>query len=311
MTKLQATQFLKATGLLDGFEAVIETMVTNGWPGDTTIYDHAAYELLKWHSQHKEDYAGQKIVNPGTKNQVMAFELTAVKHSDKNVIDASQTTSKYPEIDQAATIEKYRQSLRTLPPLDGVERLKIKSKCSSQLQKLTTIDVSLFEQAHRKPQSNRKQQIDGSIKLQKTTTKRITVNPESTRESHVTRKFLDLKTSSYDRDREAATATMMTVDNVYVQSNINASYENTGKPNLRPNEKIKSHIRESTPVHMKGSGRISQTIEHPHVKVTITADPPSEQEQSNLQHEKYIEDDRREFQLPGDDNQDDGARGEF
>ena len=82
MNKLQATQFLKATGLLDGFEAVIETMVTNGWPGDTTIYDHAAYELLKWHSQHKEEYAGQKLVNPGTKSQVMPLELSSIKHSD-------------------------------------------------------------------------------------------------------------------------------------------------------------------------------------------------------------------------------------
>ena len=30
--KLQETQFLKSTGVLDGYENVIDTMVSNGWP---------------------------------------------------------------------------------------------------------------------------------------------------------------------------------------------------------------------------------------------------------------------------------------
>jgi len=50
-------------------------MVTNGWPGDSTIYEHAAYELLKWHSIHKEEYATKNLINPGTKGQVMPLEL--------------------------------------------------------------------------------------------------------------------------------------------------------------------------------------------------------------------------------------------
>ena len=66
--KLQATQFLKSTGVLDAYESVIEEMVTHGWPGNTTIYEHAAYELLRWHSQHKESLKTiVKIANPGTK----------------------------------------------------------------------------------------------------------------------------------------------------------------------------------------------------------------------------------------------------
>ena len=54
--KLQATQFLKGTGLLDGYESVIEKLITQGWPSNKNIFDHAAYELLKWHSEHKDEY---------------------------------------------------------------------------------------------------------------------------------------------------------------------------------------------------------------------------------------------------------------
>ena len=63
--KLQATQYLKATGLLDGYEAVIDRLVTQGWPADKNIFDHASYELLKWHAEHKEEYSGLDVVNPG------------------------------------------------------------------------------------------------------------------------------------------------------------------------------------------------------------------------------------------------------
>jgi hypothetical protein len=63
--KLKATQFLKATGLLDGYEAVIQELITNGWPSDKSIFDHAAYEILKFHADHKEEYLTKKIENPG------------------------------------------------------------------------------------------------------------------------------------------------------------------------------------------------------------------------------------------------------
>ena len=63
--KLQATQFLKGTGVLDGYEAVIEKLITQGWPSNKNIFDHAAYELLKWHSEHKEEYKEGSLRNPG------------------------------------------------------------------------------------------------------------------------------------------------------------------------------------------------------------------------------------------------------
>jgi hypothetical protein len=33
-------------------------MVTNGWPSDKSIFDYAAYELLKWGAEHKDEYRG-------------------------------------------------------------------------------------------------------------------------------------------------------------------------------------------------------------------------------------------------------------
>ena len=50
---------------MDAYEAVIEKLVTSGWPSDKTIFDHAAYELLKWHTEHREEYANNALMNPG------------------------------------------------------------------------------------------------------------------------------------------------------------------------------------------------------------------------------------------------------
>ena len=33
-------------------------MVSNGWPSDKSIFDYAAYELLKWGSEHKDEFRG-------------------------------------------------------------------------------------------------------------------------------------------------------------------------------------------------------------------------------------------------------------
>jgi len=33
-------------------------MVQNGWPSDKSIFEHAAYEILKWSSEHKDQYRG-------------------------------------------------------------------------------------------------------------------------------------------------------------------------------------------------------------------------------------------------------------
>lgn len=57
--------------MLDGYEAVLETLVIEGWPSEKSVYDHAAYLLLRWHSQHKEEFTIHKMDNPGTTGQPM------------------------------------------------------------------------------------------------------------------------------------------------------------------------------------------------------------------------------------------------
>jgi len=55
---LQGTKFLKTTGILDAYEHVIGSMIANGWPSDKTIFEHAAYEVLKWAADNKDNYRG-------------------------------------------------------------------------------------------------------------------------------------------------------------------------------------------------------------------------------------------------------------
>ena len=57
-TQLQGTKFLKTSGILDAYENCISSMILNGWPSDKSIFDHAAYEILKWAAEHKDNYRG-------------------------------------------------------------------------------------------------------------------------------------------------------------------------------------------------------------------------------------------------------------
>lgn len=49
---------MKSTGIFDAYEHVINTMILNGWPSDKSIFEHASYELLRWASEHKDEYRG-------------------------------------------------------------------------------------------------------------------------------------------------------------------------------------------------------------------------------------------------------------
>jgi hypothetical protein len=58
LLELSGTKFLKTTGMLDAYEHVVNSMILNGWPSDKSIFDHAAYELLKWSAENKDQYRG-------------------------------------------------------------------------------------------------------------------------------------------------------------------------------------------------------------------------------------------------------------
>ena len=46
------TNFLRSTGILDAYEEVVTQMIGDGWPTDVSIFEHAAYLLLKWQNEH-------------------------------------------------------------------------------------------------------------------------------------------------------------------------------------------------------------------------------------------------------------------
>jgi len=52
---MMTTNYLKATGLLDAYEDVVSKMIEDGWPSDKSIFDHAAYLLLKYKVDHEEE----------------------------------------------------------------------------------------------------------------------------------------------------------------------------------------------------------------------------------------------------------------
>ncbi len=43
---------------MDAYEHVINSMISNGWPADKSIFEHAAYEILNWSSDNRDNYRG-------------------------------------------------------------------------------------------------------------------------------------------------------------------------------------------------------------------------------------------------------------
>jgi len=55
---MKMTQYLRSTGLLEAYEKLLTSMYTNGWPGDRSIYDYSAEEILRYGSKFKQEYKG-------------------------------------------------------------------------------------------------------------------------------------------------------------------------------------------------------------------------------------------------------------
>jgi hypothetical protein len=62
-------------------------MINNGWPKDTSVYEHAAYELLKWNIENMDRLeTKQKMANPGTLSQPMPLALGPTKVNEHTLI---------------------------------------------------------------------------------------------------------------------------------------------------------------------------------------------------------------------------------
>ena len=68
-------RYLKGTGILDAYQHVMQKLTNEGWPQDKSLFDHAAYELLKWRSDNKD------------------FEFSARPLSNASVYDKDTTRS--------------------------------------------------------------------------------------------------------------------------------------------------------------------------------------------------------------------------
>ena len=79
--------------------------MTNGWPSDKSIFDHAAYEILKFHADHKDEYTN-KITNPG---------LNGLTKADQNAGSgvSPEDGAKYPELEE---LENYKKGLAAVDP---------------------------------------------------------------------------------------------------------------------------------------------------------------------------------------------------
>ena len=55
---MKMSQYLRSTGVLEAYEKVLTSMYTNGWPGDRSIYNYAAEEILRYGSQFQQEFKG-------------------------------------------------------------------------------------------------------------------------------------------------------------------------------------------------------------------------------------------------------------
>ena len=54
------TNFLRSTGILDAYEEVVSQMLEDGWPTEQSIFEHAAYLLLKWQTENQDKITMQQ-----------------------------------------------------------------------------------------------------------------------------------------------------------------------------------------------------------------------------------------------------------
>lgn len=122
---------MKTTGILDAYEHTISTMIVNGWPSDKSIFEHAAYEVLKWAADNKDNYKGLVGRNIGQKQD-------AIFASRDNIPELSQ----YKMMQE---LERHKQDVaEDIRQFAKTEKIHLKSR---KQYTLTTnkLDVSIFQ----------------------------------------------------------------------------------------------------------------------------------------------------------------------
>eukprot|EP00347_Sterkiella_histriomuscorum_P002085 403369532 len=105
-------------------------MVSNGWPSDKSIFEHAAYEILKWSSENKDQYRGL-VGRSIEKRSELIFA------SRDNIPEIGQYR-------QMAEIERHKLDMEhEIKDMNGVQKIQLKSKRSYTLTQ-NKLDLSIF-----------------------------------------------------------------------------------------------------------------------------------------------------------------------
>ena len=88
----------------------------NGWPSDKSVFEHAAYELLKWASDHKDEYRGMQ-----GRNQDRRTDLIFASR------DGVPEIGEYNRIQNE--LEKHKIGLDgDIRDIVGIQKIQLKSK---------------------------------------------------------------------------------------------------------------------------------------------------------------------------------------
>jgi len=130
-SQLAGTKFLRSTGLLDAYEHVVSTMIMNGWPSDKSIFEHAAYELLKWGAEHKDEYRG--LVG------------RSIEKRSELIFQSRDNIPELAEFKKDTELERHKMEIaEEAKQMQKVKRIELNSK---KKYTLTTnkLDISIFE----------------------------------------------------------------------------------------------------------------------------------------------------------------------
>jgi hypothetical protein len=132
---LLSTNYLRSTGLLDAYESTVETMISDGWPADTSIFDHAAYLILRWQVDN------QDVITI----QAAAYRKKALMNPKRVVSEASALDGKSKKIgglnaDAPKGFEKKMDPLKreNMKTQDGKLKLKSKKMYNFEINKIDT-----------------------------------------------------------------------------------------------------------------------------------------------------------------------------
>lgn len=103
----------------------------NGWPSDKSIFEHAAYEILKWSAEHKDSYRGM-VGRSIEKRSELIFA------SRDNIPElGSQRNMQEIERHKIEMEGEFRE-------LGGIQKIQLKSKRNFSLTQ-NKLDLSIFQ----------------------------------------------------------------------------------------------------------------------------------------------------------------------